>query len=713
MIKKYKLIGLAAVVAFFLLLSCKNNLLTKTEKEKLGDIPVKSIRILPNENELSLVKNTTKNITVQIIPEKATNKTLIYSSKHGDIASIDNTGLITAKKEGRATITIETSNGIKKTIDVIVTPEAIPVTGISLIPNEDTISLINGTDRKIEAHVIPKNASNKKLTFSLDNQETASITEDGKITAKAVGSANITIKAADGISKTVKLIVTAASIRVTSIEFEEQPANPVELVIGESYELKLKVMPENATNKELRITSSDDDTALPTEDGNRWIKAKKEGQATITITSEDNSSVKKEVHFNIKPLPSIELITEEITSESIESNLNLEIKTLHGKLSYTPKIVGEESSWLTVVRVDNTTSTGKDTIYLKAAQNKTVWKRTAYINFMDGSNKEIKNANGEKLEVKVVQKENKNPTVRIQWVHGIGEPTAAEKERGKIEIPRTNPVEYWDNSYIFFWYETTETKWFNTRKVSLLEIPAPEGADGNQCWAKTASNMLHWWFEQNQTNIDRYLQNKTEAEKAEYEHYYKRDLSTEEEKEKSYIANTFRLKAHNNKQGDFIISGLGWYLYGGNPGISRKDKPAFEGPALFKDVFSKDEGKTPIEVKRVYNRASFNDAITGAIQSKKAIGITLEGSKGTNGYAHGITLWGAVFDEEGNIIAIYVVDNNFTPNRVFPYGIYYKEGLPYLFNYPNNAPVSNKYVGEVTTLDKGEELWQEWFRTHP
>lgn len=99
MIKRYKLIGFAAVAAVFLLLSCKNNLLTKTEKENSGEIPVKNIILSPNKSELSLEKNTAHLITVKIIPEKATNKALIYSSKHGDIASIDNTGLITAKKK--------------------------------------------------------------------------------------------------------------------------------------------------------------------------------------------------------------------------------------------------------------------------------------------------------------------------------------------------------------------------------------------------------------------------------------------------------------------------------------------------------------------------------------------------------------------------------------------------------------------------------------
>ncbi|MGP1577400.1 MAG: IdeS/Mac family cysteine endopeptidase, partial [Treponema sp.] len=412
-----------------------------------------------------------------------------------------------------------------------------------------------------------------------------------------------------------------------------------------------------------------------------------------------------------------------------ESNLNLEIKTLHGKLSYTPIIVGEESGWLSIVSTDTTISTEKDTIYLKAAQNKTVWKRTAYINFKDGSNQEIKNADGEKLEVKVIQKGNEHPNVTIKWVHGIDAPTPSEKTAIPVCKARKEDGEwttekqfYWDDSKIFWWYESNTTKWFNNRKLLNLGVTADKNAaDSNQCWAKTASNMLHWWFVQNKTYIDRYKRSKSSEEQEKYQDYYKRELYSEnkseeekkedkeKEREKSYIANTFRVKAHNGNKGDYIISGLSWYLYGNE--TTNISRPGENAPALFKDVFSKKN--TPIERTNVHDKAGFNKIISNALDSEKAIGIDIWGTKGGNEYGHAITLWGAAFDEEENIIAIYVVDNNFAANRIFPYGIWYKEGKPYLFNYGVNQFVKDRYVGQVTTLDKGEAQWKAWQNNHP
>ena len=586
------------------------------------------------------------------------------------------------------------------------------VTGIHVNSVGDSLAVVKGDTYRLQAKVLPEEVSDKSLSFSSDDAEIASVDAEGSITAHDVGNAGITIRAANGVQKKINVTVR---LGVTSIEFEEQPADPVELIIGESYELKLKVMPEDVSNKELRITSSNNNVAWPNGDGNRSIKADGAvGEATVTITSVDNPSVKKEVHFKTKEQsagPSISIETPSVQYESNEGDVTFKVKTLNGKLNYTPEVVGGGTKWLQFKDKDDTNS-AKDTVRLHLKKNKTVWDRTAYIKFKDNNTNEYIISAGRDLQVELTQKKNETPNVTIKWVDGIGEPTPSEKE--SIPVSGDDKGVYWNSDKIFWWKESTTTKWFNNRKVSLLGIPAPEGADGNQCWAKTASNMLHWWFVQNEGNINKYIKNKSQEEKNKYAHYYKRELPTEREKEKSYIANTFRIKAHNGKLGDYIISGLAWYLYG-HPTVTlptiKEQEPTFEGPALFKDIFNTE--KTPIQVETVDGKDSFNKIIFNALESKKAIGINIWGSKGVNDYAHAITLWGAAFDEEGNIIAIYVVDNNFKDNRIFPYGIWYKDGKPYLFNYGVNKFVQNRYVGQVTTLDKGEEQWQDWLSKNP
>ena len=675
-------------------------------------------------NPLLLSVGGTCPIHAKVQPENATDKNLTYTSDNEGVAAVDAGGLIIGKAVGSAKITIKASNGVSKEITVTVTTTPIHVTGIELSSGETALSVENGATRQIGAYVVPENATNKNLTYSIDDDSIASVTADGLITAKEVGSTTITITAAGGISKTVNLTVTKATVHVTSIEFEDgPPANPVELVIGESYELKLKVMPEDATNKALDIKSSDDDIVWPTGDWNRWIKAYHDvGEATVTITAKDGSGVSTVVHFKTKQKttdPSISIDNLSVSYGSDEADITVTVKTLNGKLNYTPEVVGGGAKWL---RVDGKESAGdnEDTVTLHLKQNKTVWERKAYIKFKDNNTNNYVISAGKELQVELTQKKNENPNVTIKWVYGIEGPAAGDKE--PVEIQGSNPPEYHTMPYVFYWYETEHTKFFNTRKMGPTGSNNQGFSDGSQCWAKSSSNMLHWWFEQNKENIEKYIEKKGITGDAVnmYKPVYRRGLPDTDENIKSSIANEFRKKCPNSTNGNWIYSGLRWYLYG----LEGLAINTTYSPALFKDVFGKEEGKDPVAAEGTYTKKIFEDILKGALlnpNSKKAVGVHVhdEGK-----YGHAITLWGAAFDEEENVIAIYVCDNNFQPNRIFTYGIYYKGDIyaddpegetnvyPYLINYAINKRI-NRYVGTLVTLDKGEAQWEEWKSNHP
>jgi len=394
-------------------------------------------------------------------------------------------------------------------------------------------------------------------------------------------------------------------------------------------------------------------------------------------------------------------------------------------LNYRPEVVGGgtgEKAWLTFDSKENTDQ-NTDTVKLHLKQNKTVWDRTAYIKFKDNTTNKYIISAGKELQVELTQKKNETPNVTIKWVYGIEGPAAGEKE--PVEIQGSNPPEYHTMPYVFYWYETEHTKFFNTRKMGPTGSNNQKFPDGSQCWAKSSSNMLHWWFVQNKENVEKYMEkngitkenNPTMYEM--YNPYYKRGLSDTDENIKSSIANEFRKKCPNSTNGNWIYSGLRWYLYG----LKGLAINTTYSPALFKDVFGKEEGKDPVAAEGTYTKKIFEDILKDALlnpNSKKAVGVHVhdEGK-----YGHGITLWGAAFDEEKNVIAIYVCDNNFQPNRIFTYGIYYKGDIyaddpegktnvyPYLIDYKINKRI-NRYVGTLVTLDKGEEQWKKWLTAH-
>ena len=717
---KTKLFIFAAFAAL-LLASCKD--LAEPENPR---VPVTDISITNPANPFSLVKGTTYQIKAAVLPENASDKKISYSSNTPTIADVDANGLITANAVGTATITLKAAN-VSKTITVAVTAVRINVTEVSVSSADENISIVKGRTHQLSASVKPDNATDKTLTYFSSDANTASVDADGLITAKTAGSATLTIKAADGVSKTINVNVTDSEVAVTSIVFEPPiPTEPIELTIGQEYKFGAKAMPDNATNRNLKFTTSDSSTAWLFGNGNSSVRGEKEGTATVTIESESNSSVKKIVNLKIKQKPSIKIKTTPEMCESGGGNVSFTMETLNGKLGYTPEVTGGGAKWLNIAGKDNTDET-TDTVRLSVSENKTAWERTAYIKFKDADGKYIKrdtkgsNGKYDDMQVKLTQKKNENPEVTIKWVHGITPPKDTEKR--KIEIGSTRT--YHEMSYVFEWYETTDTTFFNTRKVTHTGAPHGGFPDGNQCWAKTDANMLHWWFEQNKDNINQYKikKNLTGDAAKPYEPFYKRGLADNMEHEKSSIANIFRKNFRNF--GGNPANGLQWYLFGFD-GL-KNARPNTSSPALFKDVFN--EANSPIKQPTIYTKKEFEDTIKDALDSKKAIGLN---RYGTDTSQHAITLWGAAFDKDNNIVAIYVVDNNEKSNRVFPYGIWYQKGVdiyddtehepeqnnprfynPYFINYSSNTYDSSHYIGEITTLDKGEKQWQDWFAKHP
>lgn len=99
-----------------------------------------------------------------------------------------------------------------------------------------------------------------------------------------------------GVTKNTLFIAELANIPVQDIE---TPEPELELKPGETIQLAVTVKPENATNKEVIFTSSDESVVTVDEKGN--VTPVGEGTAVITIVSADKPSVKKEITITVLP----------------------------------------------------------------------------------------------------------------------------------------------------------------------------------------------------------------------------------------------------------------------------------------------------------------------------------------------------------------------------------------------------------------------------
>lgn len=149
-----------------------------------------------------------------------TDDAITYTSSNTGVATISNTGLITAVAKGEATITAEAGD-ITDTIKIIVTEPAVTVVDVeSVTLNKTEITLDVGGTETLAATVLPENATDKTVTWETSNAEVATVA-NGVVTAVAKGEATITAKAGEK-SATCKVTVTETDYSIAQITTANQ-----------------------------------------------------------------------------------------------------------------------------------------------------------------------------------------------------------------------------------------------------------------------------------------------------------------------------------------------------------------------------------------------------------------------------------------------------------------------------------------------------------
>ena len=156
--------------------------------------PVVVTGVTLSQTEAMLAVGETLTLTATVIPDYAADK-VTWSSSDEAVATVAD-GVVTAKGEGSATITVSSIDGtVTATCTVTV---YIPVTGVSLSQTE--ASLFVGGTLALTATVAPSNATYKGVTWSSSNESVATV-KDGVVTGKAAGMATITATTDDGGKK--------------------------------------------------------------------------------------------------------------------------------------------------------------------------------------------------------------------------------------------------------------------------------------------------------------------------------------------------------------------------------------------------------------------------------------------------------------------------------------------------------------------------------
>ena len=226
----------------------------------------------------TLVEGETMTLVATVTPDDATEKSVTWTSSDDAVATVDEEGVVTAISAGVAIITAKAGD-VEATCEVTVESAFVAVEEIVL--DQATATLVEGETMTLVATVTPDEATEKSVTWTTSDENVATVDEAGVVTAVSAGVATITAKAGD-VEATCEVTVESAFVAVEEITLDQTAATLVE---GETITLVATVTPDEATDKAVTWTTSDDAVATVDEEG--VVTAISAGVATITAKAGD------------------------------------------------------------------------------------------------------------------------------------------------------------------------------------------------------------------------------------------------------------------------------------------------------------------------------------------------------------------------------------------------------------------------------------------
>lgn len=155
-------------------------------------IGVQSVSL--NSTNISLGRGLTFQSVATVLPANAANKIVSWRSLQPSVATVSNTGLITAVGNGSSIITVTTQDG-NKSASALVRVSTL-ASGVSL--NRTTLTLPRTATFRLISTVLPNNASIKTVSWSSNNVNIATVSSTGQVRGITPGTAIITATTTDG-----------------------------------------------------------------------------------------------------------------------------------------------------------------------------------------------------------------------------------------------------------------------------------------------------------------------------------------------------------------------------------------------------------------------------------------------------------------------------------------------------------------------------------
>jgi uncharacterized protein YjdB len=258
-------------------------------------VPVTGVTL--NQSAATLHVTNTVQLAATVVPANATTQTVSWSSLNTAVATVNQSGLVSANALGQATIRVTTTDGSKiANASISVT---IPVTSITLSMSSAAITV--GQVRSVTATVRPTNAPNRAVTWTSANSAIASVTSNGVILGVNNGTTTITATTNDmGLQASV--IVTVFT-RVRNVAIS--PSTDLALNVGQTSTLTRVITPATASNQTVTWASTSNSVATVSNVG--LVTAVGNGSCIISVTTQDGNKYASLVARVRRPVTGVSL----------------------------------------------------------------------------------------------------------------------------------------------------------------------------------------------------------------------------------------------------------------------------------------------------------------------------------------------------------------------------------------------------------------------
>lgn len=237
------------------------------EQQRLWNSPEISVALSGAEYTLEVGQSVRLDATVTVTPVDATRPALRWESSDEAVATVGADGTLTAVNAGTATVTASCGDASASCrITVLICADAMGF-------DAEAYSMTVGGTLQLPLALQPENTT-ETIRWESSDEAVATVDAAGVVTAHAGGSVTITATGTRAnASCTVTISVPAESIVLNSTELQ--------LTVGGTGQLAAVVMPENASDKTVVWSSSDEAVLTVGQDGTLHAIA----AGTVTVTA--------------------------------------------------------------------------------------------------------------------------------------------------------------------------------------------------------------------------------------------------------------------------------------------------------------------------------------------------------------------------------------------------------------------------------------------